>query len=92
VLYALDKISGDVTWCARTDTVNYADDAHTLAVGEGIMLLAVGGELVALEPGGTPGCRFYDTALPGYGDPIDGGSTATTVAPTGFVSTGGTAR
>ena len=54
-MYTLEKTSRRVTWCGRTDTVNYSDDAHTLAVGDGIMLLAVGGELVALEPGGTRG-------------------------------------
>jgi Beta-propeller repeat/PQQ-like domain len=90
VLYALDKTSGAVKWCAQTDTFNFAGDAHTLAVGDGIMLLAVGGELVALEPGGTPGCRFYETALPFYGDPIEGRSTAAAAAPGGFVAAGRT--
>ena len=48
--------------------------------------MAVGGELVALEPGGTPGCRLYETALPRYADPIDGGAaTRAEGTPGGFV-------
>ena len=85
-LYALERSSGRVAWCSRTNTKNYAGQPHTLAVGAGLLLLAVGGELVALESGGTPGCRFYETALPGYAEPIDGGPTArSAAAPGGFV-------
>jgi outer membrane protein assembly factor BamB len=86
-LYALDRSSGAVAWCARTDTINYGGAPHTLALGEGLLLLAVGGELVALEPGGTPGCRFYETALPRYTTPIEDSSPATAAAarPGGFV-------
>jgi outer membrane protein assembly factor BamB len=85
-LYALNRSSGGVAWCMRTDTKNYAGEPHTLAVGGGLLLLAVGGELVALEPGGTPGCRFYETALPGYTEPIDDGATARRrAAPGAFV-------
>ena len=86
-LYALDRSSGAVAWCARTNTINYGSDPHTLALGEGLLLLAVGGELVALEPGGTPGCRFYETALPRYTTPIEDSSTARAAAgsPGGFV-------
>ena len=79
-LYALDRSSGAVAWCARTNTINYGSDPHTLALGEGLLLLAVGGELVALEPGGTPGCRFYETALPRYTMPIEDSSTARAAA------------
>jgi outer membrane protein assembly factor BamB len=85
-LYALDKATGHVTWCTRTNTTNYAGRPHTLAVDQGLLLMAVGGELVALEPGGTPGCRFYETALPRYADPIDGGATTRAGStPGGFV-------
>jgi hypothetical protein len=94
-LYALDKASGAPVWCAKTGTINYASKAHELALGEGLVLLPVGGELVALEPGGTPGCPFYADSVPRYTDPIGGyptvnlASAARVVAPGGFVANRG---
>ncbi|HEX8085503.1 MAG TPA: PQQ-binding-like beta-propeller repeat protein [Solirubrobacteraceae bacterium] len=88
VLYALDRTTGRPTWCARTDTVNYGGHPHGMAIGDGVLLLPVGGELVALEQGGTPGCRFHETAVPRYTDPIGGDSTAPrgVAEPGGFVA------
>jgi hypothetical protein len=38
----------------------------SLASGEGLLILATGGEVVALEPGGTRGCDYYGVSIPGY--------------------------
>ena len=86
-LYALGRSSGAVSRGARGRTRRTTRASRTRSPSaQGLLLLAVGGELVALEPGGTPGCRFYETALPGYAEPIDGGSTApSAAAPGGFV-------
>jgi hypothetical protein len=38
----------------------------SLASGDGLIILALGGEVVALEPGGAPGCDYYGVSIPGY--------------------------
>src|SRR5215217_130292 len=91
-MYALDKVTGKPIWCGPTRTTNYDGDPHALAAGDGLLLLPVGGELVALESGGSPGCSVYANAVPGYTDPI--GDTPTTArasaaragGPDGFVA------
>ena len=75
-LFALDKTTGKPVWCSRTGTSGGGGRQQGLALGEGLLLLPVGGELVAMEPGGTPGCKFHETVLRGYTDPIDGVPTA----------------
>ncbi|HEX8123090.1 MAG TPA: PQQ-binding-like beta-propeller repeat protein [Solirubrobacteraceae bacterium] len=93
VLYALDRTTGRPTWCAQTNTVNYGGHPFGMAIGDGVLLLPVGGELVALEPGGTAGCRFHQLEVPGYADPIGEDATARAASrrapeePGGFVAT-----
>ena len=72
VLYGLDRTSGALTWCGPTGLVNYSGAPESAAAGEGLLVLAIGGELLALEHGGTAGCDYYGTSIPGYhGDGSD---------------------
>ena len=78
VLYAADRRTGALTWCGPTGLINYSETPESIAVGEGLVLLAVGGELLAMEPGGTPGCDFYGTGIPGYREGGSGAAAAST--------------
>jgi outer membrane protein assembly factor BamB len=66
VLYALDRTTGRLTWCDNTGTINYSGSQVSLAAGPGILVLAIGGEVVALGPGGKAGCDYYGESIPGY--------------------------
>lgn len=68
-LYALDKADGSIEWCSPALT---GGTWLPLAVGEGLLLVPQTHTLLAFEPGGRPGCRFYATALSSYTKPIEG--------------------
>ena len=85
VMYAADRRTGELTWCGQVPFVNSSAGYASVAADGGLMVLAVGGEVVALESGGTPGCDYYGTGVPGYRDPVGASSArAAAAAPAGF--------
>jgi outer membrane protein assembly factor BamB len=87
VMYAADRRTGELTWCGQVPFVNSSAGYASLAADGGLLVLAVGGEVVALGPGGTPGCDYYGTGIPRYHDPVAAGAAtarAAAATPPGF--------